>query len=120
VRVLLLEDDAALARVVVEALNEDGHSTTHVREPEEARRLATTQAWDAFVVDAFGGHQQPDPEYRATLKHLAAHGRVVVTSARSWVLHTAPQDIGADAVLSKPYDLGDLSDALTALVDRPG
>ena len=118
-RVLLVEDDAELARVVVEALNDDGHTTTHVREPEEARRLASTEAWDAFVVDAFGAHQQPDPEYRATLKLLAAHGRVVVTSARSWVLHTAPQDIGADAVLSKPYDLGALNDALTALADRP-
>jgi DNA-binding response OmpR family regulator len=119
VRVLLVEDDAALASVVVEALEQDGHSTTHVWEPQEARRLAVAESWDAFVVDAFGGHQQPDPEYRATLEHLASRGRVIVTSGRAWAAHTAPRDLGADAVFVKPYDLGDLSDALAAGEDRP-
>jgi DNA-binding response OmpR family regulator len=119
VRVLLVEDDAALASVVVEALEQDGHSTVHVREPEQARRLAVAEAWDAFVVDAFGAHQQPDPEYRATVEHLAARGRVIVTSGRAWAAHTAPRDLGADAVFAKPYDLGDLSDTLTALDEQP-
>jgi DNA-binding response OmpR family regulator len=113
-RVLLVEDDVALASVVLEALAQDGHSATHVRGPEEARHLASTEPWDAFVVDAFGAYQQPDAEYRATLRQLARRGRVVVTSARAWAAHTAPQDLGADAVLTKPYDLADLNDALAA------
>jgi DNA-binding response OmpR family regulator len=115
---LLVEDDTDLASVVLEALEQDGHSAAHVREPEEARRLASSEAWDAFVVDAFGGYLQPDPEYRATLSHLATRGRVVVTSARAWVTSTTPQELGADAVLAKPYDLGHLSDTLSALAKR--
>jgi hypothetical protein len=66
-------------------------------------------------VDAFGAHQQPDAEYRATVADLATRGHVVVTSARAWAAHTPAHEIGADAVLTKPYDLGTLSDTLAAL-----
>jgi DNA-binding response OmpR family regulator len=113
VRVLLIEDDAALASVVVEALEQDGHSTTHVREAAEAHRLAEAELYDAFVVDAFGAYQQPDAEFRATLRQLKLGGRVIVTSGRAWASHTSADDLGADAVLTKPYDLGALSEALT-------
>jgi DNA-binding response OmpR family regulator len=110
----LVEDDADLAGVVMEALAQDGHSATHVRGPAEACRLATTDSWDAFVVDAFGGHQQPDAAYVATVQHLASRGRVVVTTGRAWGVDAEASDLGAYAVLTKPYDLDELADALTA------
>jgi DNA-binding response OmpR family regulator len=114
VRVLLVEDDADLAGVVMEALVQDGHTAVHVRGPDEARALATSDSWDAFVVDAFGSYSQPDAEYRSTLRHLATRAPVVVTSGRAW----ATTDLGADAVLPKPYDLADLADTLSSLPRR--
>jgi ActR/RegA family two-component response regulator len=111
--VLLVEDDADLAGVVLEALEQDGHQARHVRGTAEACQLASTDDWDAFVVDAFGGYEQPDAEYQATLKHLATFGRVVVTTGRAWGTSAEAKQIGADAVLTKPYDLDDLSVALT-------
>jgi ActR/RegA family two-component response regulator len=118
--VLLVEDDADLAVVVLEALEQDGHQAVHVRGPAEACQLASTNDWDAFVVDAFGGYEQPDPEYQATLRHLANHGRVVVTTGRVWSTSARAKLIGADAVLAKPYDLDDLEDALTSPRPKAG
>jgi DNA-binding response OmpR family regulator len=112
--VLLVEDDADLAGVVIEALEQDGHQATHVRGPAEACEMATTDKWDAFVVDAFGALEEPDADYKATLKHLASHGRVVVTTARAWGMHMEAGNIGADALLSKPYNLADLANALSS------
>ncbi len=111
---LVVEDDADLAGVVMEALTQDGHMAVHVREPAEACRLANTTSWDAFVMDAFGAYQHPDAEYRATVQHLASRGRVVVTTGRAWASREEAQHLGADVVLSKPYDLSDLSAALTS------
>jgi DNA-binding response OmpR family regulator len=112
--VLLVEDDADLAGVVLEALEQEGHQATHVRGTAEACQLATTDRWDAFVLDAFGGYEYPDADYRATVKHLASHGRVVVTTGRPWRGTAHARELGADAVLTKPYDLNDLEDALTS------
>ena len=118
-RVLLVEDDAVLASLVMEALAQDGHQAVHVRGPDEALALANRCVWDAFVVDAFGAHMEPDAEYRATLKQLAARGRVVVTSGRAWATNAAASDLGADAVLTKPYDLSELSDMLSSFPAQP-
>jgi DNA-binding response OmpR family regulator len=112
--VLVVEDDADLAGIVLEALTQDGHSAVHVREPAEACRMANIDDWDAFVVDAYGGYQYPDAEYRATLRHLARHGRVVVTTGRAWGNGADASALGAHALLTKPYDLAALSDALTS------
>jgi DNA-binding response OmpR family regulator len=112
VRVLILEDDLELARLVSEALSDEGHTTTHVSEPSEAVRLADAEPWDAFVVDAFGDYLEPDAEYCATLREFAARGRVVVTTGRSWA--DAP-GLDAHTVLTKPYDLDELAKALVGV-----
>jgi len=118
--VLLVEDDADLAGVVIEALEQDGHQAVHVCAPSEACALAVSDVWDVFVVDAFGEHLAPDDDYRATLRRLATYGSVVVTTGRAWGTRAEARDLGADALLTKPYDLTDLADTLSALPARPG
>jgi DNA-binding response OmpR family regulator len=109
-----MEDDADLAGLVMEALAQDGHQAAHVRGPAEACALAARDLWDVFVLDAFGTHTEPDADYRATVKHFAERGRVVVTTGRAWATHSVASDIGADALLAKPYDLAELTDALSS------
>src|SRR5215210_7058285 len=103
----------------MEALEQDGHQAVHVRAPSEARALAGSHAWDVFVVDAFGEHLAPDDDYRATLRQLSEYGSVVITTGRAWATRAEAHDLGADALLTKPYDLDDLTDALSALPSRP-
>ena len=104
----------------MEALEQDGHEAVHVRAPSEACALADTAVWDVFVVDAFGEHLAPDDAYRATLRRLAAYGSVIVTTGRAWGAHAAPSDLGAHALLRKPYDLERLADAISAVPTRSG
>ena len=115
-RILLVEDDEALATIVTEALADEGHLTTAVTGWEEAFPLAETQRWDLFIVDAFGESLlQPEERYCATLRRLAEHGPVLVTSGRTWAAHARPEELGASAVLPKPYDLEELSAQVAAL-----
>jgi DNA-binding response OmpR family regulator len=118
--VLLVEDDVDLAGVVIEALEQDGHKAVHVRAPSEACALADSDVWDVFLVDAFGEHLAPDDDYRATVRQLAEYGSVVVTTGRAWAASADAHDLGVDALLTKPYDLTDLADTLSALPTRPG
>ena len=115
-RVLLAEDDAMLASVIVEALGDEGHTVTHVARSADAQRLAASERWDVLVVDAFGaGYDQPDQAEREQLRALAAHGPVILASARAWAQHVAPGELGVAAIVPKPYDLEDLLDTLAAL-----
>jgi two-component system, sensor histidine kinase len=50
-RVLLVEDDPALASVVARGLDEEGLTTTIARTGEEALAEATHSSWDAIVLD---------------------------------------------------------------------
>lgn len=116
VRILLVEDDAALGELVVEALAEDGHATTHVDDPERAFALAESREWDLFIVDGFGGSTvQPDATYCTSLRRLSEYAPVLVTTGRAWARDTPAQMIGAQAVLPKPYDLEQLAGHVAAL-----
>ncbi len=119
-RVLLVEDDSALAEVIVEALAQEGHQTVRARDHAHARRLARAETWDAFVVDGFGGHLEPDEDYRRALRELATRGRVVVATGRAWGASVAAAELGADALLTKPYDLGVLAETLNRLAASRG
>lgn len=105
VQVLLAEDDAVLAAVLVEALTDDGHSVTHVPDVADAQRLAESASWDAFVCDSFGSFDELDTEERRALEALSARAPVILATGRSWAVNARASDIGVAAILSKPYDL---------------
>ena len=115
-RVLLVEDDAVLASVMLDALTDSGHSARHVNNPDEAFRLANAERWDAIVVDGFGdSYMQPDAEYRTAVRQLGRRSPVVVTSARAWAGSASAADLGVAAILSKPFDIDQLIGTLGAV-----
>jgi DNA-binding response OmpR family regulator len=114
-RVLVVEDDALLGELVLQALTDEGHVATHATNPERAYALLETGEWDAFIVDAFGGsHLAPDATYAAVVQRFAERGPVIVTTGRAWADTVDPDQIGASSVLAKPYDL----DTLLNLLER--
>ncbi len=108
-RLLLAEDDPALANLVVELLTEEGHDVVPVEDLEAALRKADEGAWDLFLIDIPGrSSRELHPDDRAIIAALAAHAPVVLATGRAWVRGMRPGDMPASAVLPKPYDLDDL------------
>ena len=119
-RVLMVEDDPVLADLVLQALADEGHHATHEPSPERAITLAETLAWDAFILDAFGGsHLEPGEDYKSTLRRFAARAPVIVTTGRAWATVARAEDLGAAGVFLKPYDLEALLSLLQQLQESP-
>ncbi|WP_419808200.1 nitrogen regulation protein NR(I) [Sphingomonas sp.] len=119
-RVLLIEDDAAIRTVIVQALRRAGHEVEAVDTLEAARRALAIRAPDVLVTDVV----LPDGD---GLDHLAEvtdrHPElpVIVLSARN-TLTTAVRatEAGAYEYLPKPFDLDNLTRAVAGAVARRG
>lgn len=119
-RVLVVEDDATLAAVVKEVLEEEGHLATCVRSTAEAGDLVERQRWDVLLVDGFGeSYADADDDVRSTLAHLSGSAPVVLTTGRAWAHASSPAELGVAAVLPKPYDLDGLVTALEQAAGAP-
>jgi DNA-binding response OmpR family regulator len=115
-RVLLTEDEPLLADLLIEFLRDEGHEVVVACDLERAGELVRAVNWDAWVVDPSGdGFTEPDPDYAAQLRRLAAHVSTVVTTGQAWARRITPADLGVRAILNKPYELSDLEQALESI-----
>lgn len=111
IRILLIEDDRELAKVLKNTLITEGHSVITAASLSEALALLANQvagqAFDLFLLDL----GLPDGDGRSFLEHArkTSQSPVIVISAR-------PQeeskiellDAGADDYLVKPFSVGEL------------
>src|ERR1700730_10529689 len=112
-RVLLLEDDLALRSLLHEALTGEGFDVRECETFEEVRDAAAAQHGD-LVVAAFWGSSQrslPDDE-RDEIQELSALLPVVLLTGRTWAAEASAQELGARALIRKPFDLDHLLDTV--------
>jgi two-component system, OmpR family, response regulator len=117
-RVLIVEDDAKMARLIRRALQERGDAVDVTASGEDALWMAQARAYDAIVLDVMlpgiGGFE--------TCRRLRAAGvwsAVLMLTARDAVEdRVAGLDGGADDYVVKPFSLAELSARLRALVRR--
>lgn len=112
-RVLLLEDDPALRGLLVEALAGENFAVQPCESFLEIRAAAAARAGDVVVADFWGASQRtlPDDE-RQEIRQLGALLPVVLLTGRSWAASVSASDLGARALIRKPFDLDDLLDTL--------
>ena len=116
-RVLLLEDDRALRGLLQEALTVEGFSVTTCETFQEIRDAAQKHEADIIVADFWGGSQRtlPDNE-RQEIVQLGSFLPVVLLTGRTWAADITAGELGARAVIRKPFDLDNLLSAVdTAL-----
>lgn len=120
-RLLLLEDDPAIARTVVYALQREGWQVTHSLLLQDARQHLAHHAVDALVLDL----GLPDGNGLDLLRSLRAgpaphsHLPVLVLSAQGEELdRVLGLELGADDYLSKPFSPRELSARVKALLRR--
>ena len=119
-RLLLVEDDELLGAAVQKGLTRTGYAVDWVRIGADALLAASTQKYDAALLDL----GLPDTSGESLLKSLRHHQpdlSIVVMTARG-AIHDRVSllDIGADDYMVKPVDLDEVGARLRALSRRIG
>jgi DNA-binding response OmpR family regulator len=119
-RILLVEDDGALAHALVKCLTGVGMAVDHAVDLEEADLMLATNTYAALVLD----RGLPDGDGLALLHRLrgAGHGMaVLVLTARGEVqARIGGLDAGADDYISKPFAPDELVARIRAVLRRNG
>lgn len=118
-RVLLVEDEDEMARVLVDALEARGFVADRLARIDEAREALAAPQHDALILDRC----LPDGDgltLLADLRRRPSHPPVLVLTALDGTHETvAGLEAGADDYLVKPFEMDELVARLHALLRRP-
>jgi two-component system OmpR family response regulator len=119
-RILVVEDDAALAAQLERALVAAGHAVDLTGDGEEAKFLGETEPYDAVVLDL----GLPGRDGLSVLRSWRGQGIavpvVVLTARDGWAEKVEGIDAGADDYLAKPFRMEELLARLRAVLRRAG
>lgn len=117
-RVLVVEDEAPLAKQLIAALRRAGYAVDHADEGERADLLGHDENFDAVILDL----GLPRVDGLTLLRRWREAGRampvLVLTARGSWHEKVLGIDSGADDYLSKPFRMEELLARLRALIRR--
>ena len=117
-RILLAEDEPALAVEIARVLEAAGYAVDSARDGVRAEFLGQTERYDAVVLDL----GLPGLDGLSILKHWRQAGiRVpvlVLTARGSWHERVEGIDTGADDYVTKPFRVEELLARLRALIRR--
>lgn len=117
-RILLVEDDAHTAAFITKGLREDGHSVDHASDGKQGLFLATTEPYDALVLD----RMLPGLDGMTLLRTLRGAGNsvpILMLTALGETDHRVEGlRAGADDYLVKPFAYAELSARLDGIVRR--
>ena len=115
-RALLLEDDVALRDLLLEALGGEGFEVHACETFEQIREAAAQGAGDIVIAAFWGGSQRTLPESdRQEIRELCSYLPVVLLTGRTWAAETSAEELGARALIRKPFDLDYLLDTIEAM-----
>ena len=119
-RVLLVEDDASLARSVIEGLSDEGFEVSHAADGDRAQEALRGGEWDLVILDWW----LPGRDGLEVLGDLRRRGGttpVLFLTARDAVGdRVLGLDGGADDYLCKPFAFDELLARARALIRRGG
>lgn len=119
-RVLIVEDDAALARGIVSSLRLSGFAVDHEDNGADVLHLLREEAYALVVLD-LGLPDQSGFDVLRSIRRSGLTTPVMVLTARSDVAdRVLGLDLGADDYLAKPFDPAELEARVRALVRRGG
>lgn len=119
-RALLVEDDATMALLTKQVLEQEGFAVDHALTGNDAQTLAFVNEYDAIVLDL----TLPDRNGLTVLQALRKEGRttpvIVLTATDDSATTVRALDAGADDYLTKPIVIDEFRARMRALVRRGG
>jgi two-component system copper resistance phosphate regulon response regulator CusR len=119
-RLLLVEDDLRIARLIAKGLREQSYAIDVVNSGEEALYQAAINTYDLAILDVM----IPAPDGFAVCRELRKSGQhmpILMLTARDAVEdRITGLDSGADDYLTKPFEFRELLARLRALLRRTG
>lgn len=117
-RILLAEDDIMLGEALQDALIAQGFVVDWLKDGESALTALSTESFDLLVLD-LGLPRRDGMEVLTEMRSRDIDLPVLILTARDATSdRIAGLDAGADDYLLKPFDLGELSARLRALLRR--
>jgi len=117
-RILLIEDDSSVADFIVRGFREGGHTIDHADNGKDGLFLATTEDYDALIVD----RMLPKVDGLSIIRTLRAsddHTPALILSALGQVDDRVKGlQAGGDDYLTKPFAFSELEARLDALARR--
>jgi two-component system OmpR family response regulator len=118
VRVLVVEDEALLARQLTSALGDAGYAVDCAEDGEQADLLGRTERYDAVILDL----GLPKIDGLTLLRRWRDAGLstpvLILTARGSWHEKVQGIDGGADDYVSKPFRMEEVLARLRALIRR--
>ena len=118
-RLLVIEDERKIARVITESLKREKYAVDAAYDGEEGFNLADSQPYDLLIVD----RMLPGLEGTEVVKKLRENGKnmpiLFLTALSTTEDKTLGLDVGADDYLTKPFAIDELLARVRALLRRP-
>ncbi len=119
-RILVVEDDRALARGVMATLKAEGLSADYAQDGETALEIESAHDYSTILLDV----NLPGVSGFEVLKTLRARGSkapILILTARDAISdRISGLDLGADDYVLKPFDPSELAARVRALIRRAG
>ena len=119
-RVLVVEDDPALADGVARGLRRKGLAVDIANDGDDALYKASVTSYDVVVLDRDLPGTHGDDVARSLVANDDSPRIIMLTAAGSLDERVEGLSIGADDYLSKPFAMAELEARVRALARRPG